>query len=279
MAELSRAVPARRVPGRRRRQRPGRAPVLVLAPRGSASTTPSSRPTRRPGGMFRRWPFFQRLLSWTKPHAPADARNAGVRALRLEQPSRRGARAAGHPARADGRDVVLPVAARDGGQPRRLRGTRPRRSPLRLPLDGDPPRRRGRRRRTRSRSRRPTASTAAGRSSSRSASPSRTRRPATAWSTPIHYADVRPAETYADQRVLIIGKQNSGFELANGLLPWARQLDPRLAVDGASCRSTRRRSSASGPATSSRSRTTSSAAASASSTPRSTASSGVPDGG
>ena len=24
-----------------------------------------------PGGMFRRWPFFQRLLSWTKPHAPA----------------------------------------------------------------------------------------------------------------------------------------------------------------------------------------------------------------
>ena len=21
--------------------------------------------------MFRRWPFFQRLLSWTKPHAPA----------------------------------------------------------------------------------------------------------------------------------------------------------------------------------------------------------------
>ena len=25
-----------------------------------------------PGGMFRRWPFFQRLLSWTKPHAPAE---------------------------------------------------------------------------------------------------------------------------------------------------------------------------------------------------------------
>ena len=24
-----------------------------------------------PGGMFRRWPFFQRLLSWTKPYAPA----------------------------------------------------------------------------------------------------------------------------------------------------------------------------------------------------------------
>ena len=25
-----------------------------------------------PGGMFRRWPFFQRLLSWTKPYAPDD---------------------------------------------------------------------------------------------------------------------------------------------------------------------------------------------------------------
>ena len=24
----------------------------------------------KPGGMFRRWPFFQRLLSWTKPYAP-----------------------------------------------------------------------------------------------------------------------------------------------------------------------------------------------------------------
>ena len=39
--------------------------------------------------MFRRWPFFQRLLSWTKPHAPAAARLARLRALRLEQPPRR----------------------------------------------------------------------------------------------------------------------------------------------------------------------------------------------
>jgi hypothetical protein len=39
-----------------------------------------------------------------------------------------------------------------------------------------------------------------------------------------HYADVRPAQTYAGRRVCIIGKQNSGFELANGLLPWAQRL-------------------------------------------------------
>ena len=25
-----------------------------------------------PGGMFRKWPFFQRLLSWTKPYAPVE---------------------------------------------------------------------------------------------------------------------------------------------------------------------------------------------------------------
>ena len=25
-----------------------------------------------PGGMFRKWPFFQRMLSWTKPFAPVD---------------------------------------------------------------------------------------------------------------------------------------------------------------------------------------------------------------
>ena len=52
-----------------------------------------------------------------------------------------------------------------------------------------------------------------------------------------HYADVRPVQEYADRRVLIIGKQNSGFELASGLLPWARQLivsspsKVRLSVD------------------------------------------------
>src|SRR5437762_9809766 len=38
-----------------------------------------------------------------------------------------------------------------------------------------------------------------------------------------HYADTRPAETYAGRRVFIIGKENSGFELATGLLQWAKQ--------------------------------------------------------
>jgi thioredoxin reductase len=39
-----------------------------------------------------------------------------------------------------------------------------------------------------------------------------------------HYGELRAAETYADRRVFIIGKQNSGFEIATGLLPLARQI-------------------------------------------------------
>ena len=36
-----------------------------------------------------------------------------------------------------------------------------------------------------------------------------------------HYADTRDAASYAGKRVFIIGKQNSGFELATGLATWA----------------------------------------------------------
>ena len=50
-----------------------------------------------------------------------EARVARVRALRLEQPSRSRLELHGHPARADGWDVVFPVAPRDGGQSRCLR--------------------------------------------------------------------------------------------------------------------------------------------------------------
>ncbi|HEV3475036.1 MAG TPA: NAD(P)-binding domain-containing protein [Actinomycetota bacterium] len=39
-----------------------------------------------------------------------------------------------------------------------------------------------------------------------------------------HYVETDEPEAYADRRVFIIGKRNSGFELADGLLPWARQI-------------------------------------------------------
>ena len=75
--------------------------------------------------MFRRWPFFQRLLSWTKPYAPADR---GTRDYeRYDWNSLLGGEpiCTRDPAGADGRDVVFPVATGDGAQPRRLRRARP----------------------------------------------------------------------------------------------------------------------------------------------------------
>lgn len=39
-----------------------------------------------------------------------------------------------------------------------------------------------------------------------------------------HYAETKEPRTYAGKKVFIIGKRNSGFELADGLLPWASQI-------------------------------------------------------
>jgi thioredoxin reductase len=39
-----------------------------------------------------------------------------------------------------------------------------------------------------------------------------------------HDVDLRERESYANQQVVIIGKRNSGFEIANGLLPWTREI-------------------------------------------------------
>lgn len=37
-----------------------------------------------------------------------------------------------------------------------------------------------------------------------------------------HYVDVGPGKDYAGKRVFVIGKRNSGFEVADALLPWVR---------------------------------------------------------
>ena len=140
-----------------------------------------------PGGMFRRWPFFQRLLSWTKPHAPATRGTRRVRALRLEQPARR---RGGHPARSSRASWTGPRTSRHG--PRWRRTWRRSRSGPALEIrygcrwtgtrlvetPSGPTTGRG------SSSRRPTASIAPRSWSSPSASPSRTRRPGPGWSTP-----------------------------------------------------------------------------------------------
>src|SRR5437879_3656787 len=39
-----------------------------------------------------------------------------------------------------------------------------------------------------------------------------------------HYVEMKPQKEFAGKRIFIMGKRNSGFELADGLLPWAKQL-------------------------------------------------------
>jgi thioredoxin reductase len=53
----------------------------------------------------------------------------------------------------------------------------------------------------------------------------------TPWLSPIpgiesvpHYVDTRPPQEYQGRTVFVIGKRNSGFEVADGLLPWARRV-------------------------------------------------------
>ncbi len=53
----------------------------------------------------------------------------------------------------------------------------------------------------------------------------------TPWTAPIpglehaaHYVDVKRAEEYDGRSVFIVGKRNSAFEIANSLLPWARRI-------------------------------------------------------
>jgi thioredoxin reductase len=174
------------------------------------------------GGMFRRWPFFQRLLSWTKPHAPAQR---GTREYeRYDWNSLLGADSscwAIQPGLMDGTSYFPSrpemeanlVAFAERGQvavrygcrwtaTRRVDGPEGERFEIET-TDGV--------------YRARVLVMAVG-----VAEPYTP--PGLGMEHTIHYADVRPAETYTDRRVLILGKQNSGFELATGLLPWARQL-------------------------------------------------------
>ncbi|MEA2537536.1 MAG: hypothetical protein QOF11_1770 [Chloroflexota bacterium] len=173
-----------------------------------------------PGGMFQRWPFFQRLLSWTKPFAPEPRRTRAYerydwnslipdddahRSIQVElmDPS-----TSYFPSRPEMEASIAAFATRTNLAVRygcRWESTR-RLDDGRFELTtSDGPY---------------TAATvvfAVG-----VAEPWRPDSPGTELAA--HYADTRPVETYADRRVFIIGKQNSGFELASGLLSWARRI-------------------------------------------------------
>ena len=174
------------------------------------------------GGMFRHWPFFQRLLSWTKPHAPAAP---GTRtyerydwnSLLGDEPGTRAIQrefmdgSSYFPSRQEMEANLAEFARRTGMDIRydcTWTGTRI--------LDA-PEGRRFAIETTHGEYRAEVFVVAVG-----VAEPFTP--PGPGMEHTYHYAHVRPAETYAGRRVFIVGKQNSGFELANGLLPWARQL-------------------------------------------------------
>ncbi|MGH2683080.1 MAG: NAD(P)-binding domain-containing protein [Actinomycetota bacterium] len=208
---------------------PGSYPVVVLGT-GPGGLQMSHSLTRRgiehallsaddrPAGMFRRFPFFQRLISWTKPYAPVER---GTReyerydwnSLLAEDPPHRALVAdfmdgtSYFPSRAEMEKGLVSFSERAGIRARygcRWEATR---------RDGE------------------------GFVVQTSDGEYRCRALVVAvgmtepWKPDIpglqevpHYVDTEAAKAYAGQTVFIIGKRNSGFELADGLLPWARQL-------------------------------------------------------
>src|SRR4051794_27655449 len=175
-----------------------------------------------PGGMFRRWPFFQRLLSWTKPYAPVDRGSRAYErydwnSLLADEPEHRALMpdlmdgSSYFPSRPEMELNLATFANRTGLRIRydcAWAATRREEtaSGVRFVLetvDGE------------YRCEGPIFAGGVAQPFS----------PATPGiELAAHYADTRPAETYANRRVFIMGKQNSGFELASGLLPWARRI-------------------------------------------------------
>ena len=175
-----------------------------------------------PGGMFRRWPFFQRLLSWTKPYAPVERTDRAYErydwnSLLGEQPASQTLMpdlmdgSSYFPSRPEMQQNLELFAERAGLAIRfgcRWTGTRREETPdgprfVLETTDGE--------------YRAAILIVAVG-----VAEPNRPPTPGIELAA--HYAETRPAESYANKRIFIIGKQNSGFELASGLLPWARRI-------------------------------------------------------
>ncbi|HUQ44214.1 MAG TPA: NAD(P)-binding domain-containing protein, partial [Candidatus Limnocylindria bacterium] len=174
------------------------------------------------GGMFRKWPFFQRLLSWTKPYAVTDHGSREFErwdwnSLLAHEPELRGIAAefmngvSDFPSRPEMQANLEAFADRAGVAVRygcTWESTRREETP-----DGD----------------RFVLVTSDGEYRCRfpifAVGVSEPYSPATPGiELAVHYADTRDAESYAGKRLFIIGKQNSGFELATGLLQWASRI-------------------------------------------------------
>jgi thioredoxin reductase len=175
-----------------------------------------------PGGMFRRWPFFQRLLSWTKPYAPAERNSREFErwdwnSLLAVEPELRGIQSefmdgsSDFPSRPEMEANLTAFADRAGITVRygcRWEATRREDGPegptfVVVTNDGE------------YRCRHLIVAVGV-------AEPYTPAKEGIELA--VHYADTRAAETYAGKRLFILGKQNSGFELASGLLQWASRI-------------------------------------------------------
>jgi thioredoxin reductase len=168
--------------------------------------------------MFRRFPIFERLISWTKPDAPAERgtrdyelydHNSLVADEREAQACCAGLmdRTYDVPSRTEMEAALLKYVERTALRVRYgVRWTGTRREDDGFVLETTDGEYRAR-----------AVVFALG--------------VTTPWRAPVpgleaaaHYVDVRSPAAYGDRRVFIVGKRNSAFEIANGILPWARQI-------------------------------------------------------
>jgi thioredoxin reductase len=170
-----------------------------------------------PGGMFREFPIYERLISWTKPDAPVERGTReyesydhnsllgenGVRALVPEFMDR----SFDVPSRAEMEQALEAFAERGHVE-------------VRYGCEWDATRRDGQGF---------VLETSDGDYRCRFVvfAVGMTKR----WTPEIpgaefakHYVETGPADAYQGKRVVIIGKRNSGFEIASGLLPWTKEL-------------------------------------------------------
>ena len=171
-----------------------------------------------PGGMFRRFPVFQRLISWTKPDAPFER---GTReyesydhnSLIGDEPAHRALvpsfmdRAYNLPARHEMERALVEFATRAA-------------IPVRYGCEWHS---------TRQERDRFVLETSDGVYRCRvcvfAVGVTEPWKPAIpGLETAPHYAEARAPESYAGKSVFILGKRNSGFEIAQGLLPWAARI-------------------------------------------------------
>ena len=171
-----------------------------------------------PGGMFRRWPVFQRLISWTKLDAPAPRETAEYErydhnSLVADDPAERAlvpahmGRESVFPSRGEMEAGLRAVRDRTGVQVRygcRWESTSVGDGAIAL-------------------------ATADGEYRCRFAvfaiGMTEPWKPELAGIEDVpHYADAGSASAYRGRSVVLIGKRNSAFELADGLLPWAKRI-------------------------------------------------------